>query len=169
VFIGNYTHSPNRDAVEWYISEILPSIIKRSPCHIFKIIGSYQCDHYLKIAETNDNVELTGWIPNPEEYFNHYKIAVAPLRFGSGMKGKIGDYLAYKIPCITTTIGAEGFGFNNGEHVMIEDDPIDFANAVVRLENDENLWTALMNEGYRYAQKFSPENVTNKLVQAIVK
>jgi glycosyltransferase involved in cell wall biosynthesis len=86
------------------------------------------------------------------------RVFVAPIRFGSGVNGKVGEALAYGLPVVTTTVGAEGWGFNDGEQVLIADAPADFAEAVVRLYGDASLWQRLSDGGYRHiAENNTPE------------
>ena len=73
-------------------------------------------------------------------YLDKCRVSVAPLRFGAGMKGKIGEALASGLPVVTTSIGAEGVGLINGEHALIANDSEEFAGAVVRLYQDRFLW-----------------------------
>ena len=59
-------------------------------------------------ALAGDGVEVTGWVPETEPYLASHRLSVAPLRFGAGMKGKVGEALAAGLPVVTTSIGAEG-------------------------------------------------------------
>jgi glycosyltransferase involved in cell wall biosynthesis len=87
-------------------------------------------------------------------------LTVAPLRFGAGVKGKIGEALSYGLPVVTTNIGAEGMSLRDGEEALIADSPRDFAAAVLRAYRDEALWRRLSECGYAHVrQHFSPEAV----------
>jgi glycosyltransferase involved in cell wall biosynthesis len=78
---------------------------------------------------------------------------VAPLRYGAGMKGKIGQSIAYGLPVVTTTIGAEGMGLADGHHILQADTPEAFAEAVVKLYFDSDLWHRLSANALSHLQE----------------
>ena len=80
---------------------------------------------------------------DPDPYFDDARVFVAPLRYGAGMKGKIGQAMSLGLPVVTTSIGAEGMLLNDGAHALIADSAGEFAAAVVRLYRDKSLWYAL--------------------------
>ena len=100
-------------------------------------------------ALAGDGVEVTGWVPETEPYLASHRISVAPLRFGAGMKGKVGEALAAGLPVVTTSIGAEGMvdGAPESSGLAVADDPQAFADAVVRLIRDDAEWTELAEAG----------------------
>jgi glycosyltransferase involved in cell wall biosynthesis len=65
------------------------------------------------------------------------KISVVPIRIGSGTRLKIYECMAAGIPVVSTTVGAEGLRYADGEDIIIADDPRDFADACVRLLSDD--------------------------------
>jgi GT2 family glycosyltransferase len=74
-------------------------------------------------------------------------VSIAPLRFGAGVKGKIAEALACGLPVVTTTIGAEGMDLVDGEHALVADAPRAFADAVVALHADDELWEHVAARG----------------------
>ena len=76
-----------------------------------------------------------------------------PLRYGAGVKGKIGTSMAAGLPVITTSVGAEGMGIVNKKHCLIEDDPQKFAQAILKLYEDEKLWNNLRENGLLFAER----------------
>lgn len=157
LFIGHYLHTPNEDAAIYLCKEILPIINKLIGLEpdVF-LIGSSITDNVKKLS--NNQIQTIGYVEDPSEYFNKARVFVAPLRFGAGMKGKIGQALSYCLPIVTTSIGAEGMNLTNGENVMISDNSLGFAEAVVRVYEDDILWQNLSNKGMMHIQKnFSKE------------
>ncbi|MCX7112653.1 MAG: glycosyltransferase [Proteobacteria bacterium] len=142
VFIGGFEHLPNIDSVEYFVKEIWPLIRSSLPEVQFLIIGSKMPDH-IKALETHAGVVVVGFVQDLAEYFDHCKMTVVPLRFGAGIKGKIGTSASFGVPSIATTIAVEGMGFVDGEDVLVADDPATFAELVVRLYQDEPLWIRL--------------------------
>jgi hypothetical protein len=129
MFVGEYDHAPNRDAVTWFAREIWPAVRARVPNARFDVIGNRPKPEILALAE-QPGIEVLGYVPDTNPYLDRSAALVAPLRFGAGMKGKVTEALASALPVITTSIGAQGFGAVSGEHLRIADDPADFAAAV---------------------------------------
>ena len=158
IFIGNFQHNPNADAVQHFVKEIYPLIRQSIPELKFRIVGDHPPPE-IRAAES-EAVEALGYVPNIDRLFHESRVFVAPIRFGAGVKGKIGEALAYGLPVVTTSIGAEGIGLRHAEQALIADTPEDFAAAVVRLYRDKDLWTRLAESGYHHLeQHFSPEVV----------
>ncbi|SFN82681.1 Glycosyltransferase involved in cell wall bisynthesis [Nitrosospira briensis] len=160
LFIGGFWHTPNQDAVLYFIEDILPLITEKIPDLIFHVIGSNMPASVKSLHSAN--IEPVGFVPDVAPYFESCRVFVAPLRFGAGMKGKVGHSISHGLPVVTTRIGAEGMNLQNEEHLLIADDPQDFADAVVRLYRDEILWQRLSagaiahleaNYSYAAAQK----------------
>ncbi|MDT7605058.1 MAG: hypothetical protein QOF61_3055, partial [Acidobacteriota bacterium] len=111
-------------------------------------------------ALASADVWVLGYVPDIEPLFASARVMVAPLRFGAGVKGKIGDALAHGLPVVTTSIGAEGMGFSDGVEALISDEPRAFADAVVRAYTDAALWQQLSDSGYAHlARGFTPQIV----------
>lgn len=147
VFVGNFNHQPNVDAVKYFVKEIFPLIKSSLPEVKFYVVGGNPPEEILSFA--NESIIVTGWIPKVEPYLEKSKISVIPLRFGAGNKGKVGESLAMGLPMVSTTIGAEGMGIKNREHALISDNPQEFAEMVVELYNDAQLWQKLSVNGKR--------------------
>ena len=142
VFIGGFEHTPNIDAVEYFVAEIWPQVSKALPGVQFLIIGSKMPDA-IKAMDKHPGVVVVGFVKDLAEYFDYCKLTVVPLRFGAGIKGKIGTSAGYGVPSVATSIAVEGMGMADGEHILVADDPQAFAERVVRLYTDEPLWDTL--------------------------
>jgi GT2 family glycosyltransferase len=157
VFIGGFDHTPNVDAVRYFVNEIWPLVRASLPEVKFLIIGSKITDK-IKALESHAGVIVVGYVEDLADYFDHCKMTVAPLRFGAGIKGKIGTSASFGVPSVATSIAVEGMGFVHGEHILVADDPVTFAGRVVKLYQDEPLWLKLsqsslgrVNEQYSLA------------------
>lgn len=148
LFIGHLRHSPNSDAVHYFMREIYPLITKSLPAVNLYIIGSGASPEIL--AYNSTAVHVLGYVPNIDPLMQGARVFVAPLRFGAGTKGKIGDAMGYGLPVVTTAIGAEGFGLTPGEDVMIADDPQEFAKSVLLVYRDKDLWQQLADRAYSH-------------------
>jgi glycosyltransferase involved in cell wall biosynthesis/GT2 family glycosyltransferase len=156
LFVGNFWHAPNVDAVTAFHRDTWPLIRAAVPGMHLTIAGSAPPEEILALAA--DDVTVTGWVPELESYMAQALISIAPLRFGAGIKGKIVQAIAAGLPVVTTTIGTEGMDLIDGEHLLVADDPADFAAAVARLHADEQLWHHLASEGPKpLAARMGPE------------
>jgi glycosyltransferase involved in cell wall biosynthesis len=135
IFIGSFTHEPNIDAIIYFCSEILPLIQQRQADVSVCVVGNAPTEEILALA--SDNIKVLGYVPETTPYLESSMISIAPLRFGGGVKGKIGEAMSYGLPIVTTSIGAEGFGITPGKHLLVCDDAQSFAEAVIQLIDDE--------------------------------
>ncbi len=147
LFVGNFNHKPNEDAAVYFTEEIFPKIKEKIPGIKFYIVGSNPTEKVLSLA--NDSVIVTGWVPKVEPYLNKCRIAVIPLRFGAGNKGKVGQALAFGLPMVTTSVGAEGMGIADGQHAFIADDAETFTQRTIELYNNKNIWEKFSVNGQR--------------------
>lgn len=163
LFVGGFGHPPNEDAVLFFHREIWPLIRARIPDAHWTIVGNKPTPAVEALA--GPNVTVTGYVPSTDTYLRSHAVSVAPLRYGAGMKGKIGEALAFGLPVVTTTTGAEGMGLQNGKAgTLVADDPAEFAEQVIRLMEDPILWSQLSMEGRQHiAANFTPECIARKL------
>lgn len=145
LFIGNFQHPPNIDAVEYYLREIQPLLHERLAGVRFTAIGANVPPGLERLA--GPDVRLTGHVRDIEPYFAAARLSIAPLRYGAGIKGKITTSMAFGLPVVTTALGAEGMGLEHGKHALIADSPDAFADAVVALHSDEAVWNRLSANG----------------------
>ena len=167
LFVGAFGHRPNVDAIHFLGQEVLPLVRQALPDVELHLVGLNAPAEFTNYSSVG--VKVLGFVPDLNEVMSRTRVFVAPIRFGSGVNGKIGESLAYGLPVVTTTIGAEGWGFTNGEQVLIADSPAEFADAVVRLYNDPALWQKLSDGGYRHIEEHNTPEVIGKIVNDSVK
>lgn len=166
VFIGNYNHPPNEDAVYYFIDNVLPKIREKIPDIKFYVVGSHLKEDMQQLA--SEQVEIVGWVEEVPPEFAKRRVFVSYLRYGGGMKGKIGQALALGLPTVNTTISAEGIGLVDGETALIADDPDSFADAVYRLYTDETLWQKIATRGHQFiADQYGEEAIRSRLKQLL--
>jgi glycosyltransferase involved in cell wall biosynthesis len=144
-------HPPNVDAVIFFCNEILPLVRERLPDVSLTVVGHRPSKAILGLQQPG--VFIAGWVPDVFPYLDSHCVGIAPLRFGAGMKGKIGEALAAGLPMVTTTVGAEGMGLQSGKTVIIADSPPAFADAVARLCTDAALHEELSVAGREHARR----------------
>jgi glycosyltransferase involved in cell wall biosynthesis len=140
-------------------------VITAIPDIVFYIIGSNMPLSIKSLC--SKHVEPLGYIADVQPYFSSCRVFVAPLRYGAGMKGKIGQSIAYGLPVVTTTIGAEGMGLVDGQHMLLADTPGAFADAVSRLYFESDLWHRLSANALGHLQKHYSMAATQRRLDAI--
>jgi glycosyltransferase involved in cell wall biosynthesis len=166
VFVGNYNHHPNQDAVTYLVETVLPQIHLQLPDVCLYLIGSNIKTHLTALA--NEHVKIIGWVEQLEPELAQRRVFVSYLRYGAGMKGKLGQALSLGLPVVTTTIGAEGMGLVNEATALIADEPDNFAQAVCRLYTDSSLWEQLAHQGRDYIDRHYGEAAVRKQLQQIL-
>lgn len=149
VFVGGFQHTPNIDAVKYFVVEIMPIIRSRLPGIRFHIVGSNQPPEILSLAAAD--VVVAGFVEDLNPCLDRMRISVAPLRYGAGIKGKIGSAMAVGLPVVATSIAAEGMSLTDGENILVADGAEDFAEAVIRLYENESLWFSLSESSIKFA------------------
>lgn len=162
VFIGNYNHQPNEDSVLYFVETVLPKIREALPEVQFHVVGSNLKPSLAAIQDPA--VDIVGWVDEVAPEFEQRRVFVSYLRYGAGMKGKLGQALSLGLPVVSTTVGAEGMGLQNEETALIADDPDTFAAAVARLYQDEALWQTLSDQGRAHIEaRYGESAVRDKL------
>lgn len=137
VHVASFDWLPNRQGFEWFVSKVWPHIQRISPEAELHVAGRGMPDKWLKSPPAH--VYLHGEISSPIEFLLGGKISIVPLLSGSGVRVKLLEALGLGIPVVSTHIGAEGIDVSNGDHLLLADDPLEFAHAVCLLLDDEKL------------------------------
>jgi glycosyltransferase involved in cell wall biosynthesis len=149
VFIGNFLHEPNWDAVKQLKEKIWPEIRKELPDAIMHIYGAYPSQKVLQLHNPKENFMIHGRAENARDVIKNAKILLAPIRFGAGLKGKLLEAMQLGTPSITTNIGAEGINANYNWNGFIADDFNEFASKVVLLYQEESIWNQSQKNGFK--------------------
>jgi O-antigen biosynthesis protein len=166
LFVGNYAHDPNRDAARWLVEEILPLVRRELGDVPVALVGSRITAEIERLS--GGGVVTFGWVPSLDDLYHRSRLFVAPLRFGAGMKGKVGEACAFGLPVVSTSIGTEGMALVDGRDVLVGDDAGSFADAVVAAYRDAELWGRLAANGRQAVDDhLSPPRVRADLAQTL--
>ena len=165
LFIGSYNHLPNVDAVVWLCEEVMPLVWQSQPEIMVTLLGNNPSPEVLALA--GDRVTVTGYIDDVSPYFLSHKLSVSPLRYGAGMKGKIGHSLEYSLPVVSTNIGTEGMNIVTEEHILEANDAHSFAQQIVRLYNNASLWNLISSNSSTAIAPYSPAAIEKAVSQAL--
>lgn len=150
VFVGGYQHPPNVDAVKYFVTEIMPLLRSRLPGVHFYAVGS-QVPPEIRALASKD-VIITGFVEEITPLLDNMRISVAPLRYGAGIKGKVGTAMAVGLPVVATPMAAEGMLLTDGENILVADGATAFADTVVKLYEDAALWNRISKNGLEFAE-----------------
>lgn len=154
-FIGTFLHDPNVDAVEILYHQIMPLVWQKMPDLTITIIGSEAPESIEKM--NSEKFKIAGYVEDIIPFYKNCLASVSPLRFGAGVKGKIGQALEYALPVLTTEIGAEGMFLEDGVTALIagNDDYQKFADNIIEICTCKELWNTLHNNSEKGIYPFS--------------
>jgi glycosyltransferase involved in cell wall biosynthesis len=141
---GNYFYPPNADAAAHLVSAILPRIRERDDGVTLRLVG--EANDSVAGLHRPPEVTVVGRVDAMEPELARADLVVVPVRYGSGTRVKILEAAAHRIPVVSTTLGAEGLGFEDGRHLLVADDPGGFASACLRLLEEPELRRRLVDE-----------------------
>jgi GT2 family glycosyltransferase len=141
LFIGGFQHTPNIDAVLFFVKQIYPLVREHLRDAKFYIIGDKAPPEVVVLAD--ENIVVAGLQRDVRQFFDSVKLSVAPLRYGAGVKGKINQSMGFGVPVVATSLAVEGMQLTDHEDVLVADEPEDFARALVELYESEELWNRL--------------------------
>jgi glycosyltransferase involved in cell wall biosynthesis len=127
IFVGSMDWLANIDGVQYFAREVLPLIRSRRPRATFAIVGRKPSEEVLQLSQDDANITVTGTVADVRPYLWASRVSIVPLRIGGGTRLKIYEAMAAKSPLVSTSIGAEGLAYKNGETIRIADQPRDFA------------------------------------------
>jgi O-antigen biosynthesis protein len=166
LFVGGFAHNPNEDAVAWFIEEVFPIVIQTLPHCRLRIVGSKAPEWLLNLM--HPNIEVLGWVENLEEVYSKSRLSIAPLRYGAGVKGKVGESMSMSTPMVITDIAAEGMYLEDGKHALIANHPQSFATAIIQLMTDDSLWLSISANGKNHIEEtFGVSALRNSLAELL--
>ncbi|MFT5105480.1 MAG: glycosyltransferase involved in cell wall biosynthesis [Verrucomicrobiales bacterium] len=135
-FLGSMDWMPNIEAVQWFVKDIFSTVKTKTPDSHLLVIGRRPPASIKAMGENDSQIEVTGTVDDVRPYLARCAFLIVPLLSGGGTRIKIMEALAAGVPVVSTSIGAEGLGLVDGEHLLIADSAEDFAAAVSRMAAD---------------------------------
>ena len=167
VFTGMMNHPPNTDAAVYFARDVLPVVRRTCPDVEFRIVGRNPPQAVCDLASL-PNVTVTGLVEDIRPEMAAASVLVVPLRFGSGVRQKILEAWSMGKAVVSTTVGAEGLGYEEGRHLRIGDTPAALAAAVVDTLRSHAVRSALGVSGRALAlSAHAPEAVGDRYVAAL--
>jgi GT2 family glycosyltransferase len=163
IFVGNFLHSPNVDAILWFSKEIYPKIVERFPDIIWHIVGAINNELIAKI--NSNNIIFEGRLSDEDlnSLYQKCRISIAPLRYGAGIKGKLIEAAYNQIPMITTSIGGEGLDNSTGAFI-IEDDAKKMSEIISNLYINFSRLKQMSDSGKIFIEKYFSKKAAKKIL-----
>jgi len=116
----------------------------------------------------SEDVIVTGFVEDLDSLLDRMRVSIAPLRYGAGIKGKIGSAMAVGLPVVATALATEGMSLTDGENVLVADDVHAFASAVASLYQNEALWVKFSKVGLEFTDRaWGAERAWNNLADIL--
>jgi len=134
LFLGSFRHTPNQEALNWFVEQVLPLVLAEEPRARVLVVGSEPPP--LSSFRHAAAVELVGFVEDVRDPLARYSLFVCPILSGSGVRVKLLEAFAAGIPVVSTRLGAEGLANRDGEICVLADQPAEFSRHVVELLRD---------------------------------
>ena len=151
IYNGALTYGPNRDAVRWFVRDILPLVAQAVPDAHLVVTGRYNSSEAADLCQ-NPRVQLTGFLPDLRPTLSEARVCVVPLLSGGGTRLKILEAWAAGLPVVSTKVGAAGLGATDGTHLLLSDDAKGFAEKVITLLTDDRKAETITINAREYAE-----------------
>ena len=164
LFVGGFGHPPNKDGLMWFLQEIFPEVVQQVPNVKLTIIGSKCPKEIFSLA--NANISVLGEVSDEllKESYENARIAIVPLRYGAGVKGKILESMSYGVPVVTTPIGAEGLPENQEDYLSIANSSEEFTKIVVQLVQNEHDSRDKAKQSFQVLKEYFSKDAAKKLI-----
>lgn len=153
VFVGLMNYYVNVDSVLHFYRSIFPIIQKQLPKVRFSIVGADPKKSILNLAK-DPAVEVTGFVNDIRPFIARAAVFICPMVGGSGIQNKMLHAMAMGTPVVTTSIAIQALRVKNGEHLLVADEPLQFANAAITMMSNKSLRNKLSVNARNYIQEY---------------
>src|SRR5690606_30232701 len=147
VFIGNFLHEPNWHSVRVLKESIWPKLRKQVPDAELHVYGAYPTEKVYQLHRPQEKFFIKGRAEDARKTLEAYRVLIAPIPFGAGVKGKFIDAMQAGTPSVTTTVGAEAMSIDGTWNGFIEDDPANFSDKSAQLYQHSKIWYQAQEKG----------------------
>jgi len=167
LFVAGFAHAPNVDAALWFVREVLPLVHREVPGVRLSLVGSNPHPEVLAMASAH--IEVTGYVSDQvlTQRYQQARVAVAPLRFGGGVKGKVLESLQHGLPCVTTSIGMQGLGAASS-FMPVGDAAEEMAAHIVKLLRDDEAWQQVSDAERMFIRSFYSHDALWRVLSAAI-
>jgi glycosyltransferase involved in cell wall biosynthesis len=159
IFCGSMDYFPNQEGLIWFCKEVFPFILKKNPQVKLMVVGKGDTGDELNSLLKHDSIIFFGMVDDVNDYYKKAAVAIVPLLSGSGTRLKLLEAMGRKTAVVSTVAGAEGINCTNEKNVLIADDNISFANAVIKLLDNRSLAGSIATAAYSFVKENYDWNV----------
>jgi len=152
VFVGNYLHYPNVDAVLYFYQEIWPRLRSLLPDVRFIIVGQAPPPEIQNLSE-DKAITVTGRVDDVRSFLRKGRVFICPVRLGGGFRGKILEAMAIGRPVVSTSLGAQGVPVHQRENIIVADTPDEFAQGILDVMNDDPLFERIRTKARKMVEE----------------
>ncbi len=167
LFLGTMSWFPNEQGILWFLEKAWPKIKQENKELVLYIVGSNPSKEV--ISYSSEEIIVTGYVENVNEYIEKCDACIVPLFIGGGMRVKILECMVKGIPCISTTVGAEGIEYSNNKNIIIADNEEEFKMAIRQINDVEIRKNMVESAKSLIEKKYSLKVITKKLEEIIEK
>lgn len=167
LFLGTMTWEPNRSGLVWFMQNVIPKLEKQGVDYSLDIVGKNPDDEIKNLAKQHENINVAGYVESIEEYFEKCDVMVVPLFVGSGQRVKIIESFSRGFPVVSTTVGAEGLGYTDGENIFIADTDNEFIDKLVKIQDDNCYKVIAKKSRELYEENYSHDSIEKKILENI--
>jgi glycosyltransferase involved in cell wall biosynthesis len=135
VFWGNLDFPPNWTAVEYFFHNIYQPYLAQEDIE-WHIYGRGASQSIEQIAR-HEGVFLHGYVDDLFSEVAKQGVMINPMVEGSGLKNKVLEAFACKVPVVSTSLGIEAIDASPDLHYVRADAPEEFAKAICSLLADK--------------------------------
>lgn len=166
LFLGSFRHRPNLEALDWLIRRVMPELLSRAPAARLYVVGAGAPDDHT-LPDLGGAVRVVGFVEDVREALARYSVFACPILSGSGVRVKLLEAFAAGIPCVSTTLGAEGLATDDGLVCRLADEPVAFAQKIVELFRRPEDAAAMARRAREYLERnHDARRMTERLVES---
>jgi O-antigen biosynthesis protein len=165
LFLGSFRHTPNTEALRWFLAHVWPRIVAERPEMRLVIIGSDPPPRH-SLPDIG-HIQMIGFVDDVRDALARYAVFICPILTGSGVRVKLLEAYAAGIPVVSTTVGAEGLCRHDGDTCALADTPEDFAAKTLQLLSDATLAGELATRARAHVvEQWDMATITAKLAES---
>lgn len=169
LFCGSLDYLPNKQGISWFYEEVFPTLKQLLPSTTLTVIGSCSDLEAYKAIQSDESVNFIGRVDSVLSYYYTSSVAIVPLLSGSGTRLKILEAMSLGNPVVSTSIGASGLDCKAGEHILIADDPNDFASMISQLLTDKSKFDDMRHKALEFVASHYEWRVIGSKVNSVIK
>ncbi len=148
---GTMSYYANIDAAVWFVEKMFPLILRHLPKTKLLIVGQNPVEKIQRLARV-DQIIVTGSVPDMRDYLSQSNVVAVPLRIGHGTRLKVLEAMAAGRPVVSTSIGAEGLDSQAGKHLLVANNPAQFAESVIEILTKPRLAESIAAEARQFVE-----------------